>query len=219
MVSEKEQLEYWEEVKNRKSPYDPSVVAFAKPKVEIIRDNLELLENAKVLELGCGNGFFTVQLARYWDVTGIDRSRRMLDLNPHKNLIQGSVENLDFDDASFDIVFSANLLHHIPDAQSAVNEMARVAEKYLVLIEPNRNNPAMFLFSGLKKIERGALQFSESYLRSLLKKAGLKTRYSCTHGSITPNKTPRTLLPFLNALNKVIPLGLYIIAIGEKCPT
>lgn len=215
-VSAVEQQEFWEMVENRREPSHPVVTAFAKPKVEIIARTLRLPRQAKFLEIGCGNGFFTACLSERWEVTALDRSRRMLSLNPHKNLLQGSVERLPFPDRCYDIVFSANLLHHLEDPQHAVKEMVRVSKRFLVLIEPNRNNPLMYLFSRIKKEERGAVKFSLDYLTGLIRQEKLNLLFSCTHGSVVPNKTPKLFLPFLNPLNKKILMGFYIMAIAER---
>jgi len=211
-----EQKIYWENIKQRRNPFHPVVKSFAQPKVRLISEIIQTPKSSTLLEVGCGNGYFTVYLNEKWDVTGLDQSNKMLSMNPHKKLVQGTVDNLQFDDRSFDIVFSANLLHHIEKPLSAVQEMARVSKRFLVLIEPNRNNPLMFLFSRIKKVEREATKFSLKYLISLIDQTGLYPVFSCTHGSVVPNMTPQILLPFLNPLNYKIPMGFYLLAIAEK---
>lgn len=171
---------------------------------------------AQLLEVGCGNGFFTTYLKDIWKVTALDRSHKMLTLNPYKNAVQGEVERLPFRDESCDIVFSTNLLHHIEDPLAATREMVRVSKHYVVLVEPNRNNPLMFLFSFLKKEERGAVKFCQDYLVSLIEQSGLRLLHSCSHGSVVPNKTPRFLVPLLQPFNTTIPFGFYVMAIGHK---
>ena len=55
-----------------------------------------------------------------------------------------------------------------------------------MIIEPNRNNPLMFIFSMLVREDRKALRFSEGYLEKIIS--------SCSMGAIVPNKTPMKLL-------------------------
>ena len=215
LVSRFQQKEFWENIKNRRTPFHPAVKAFAKPKVNIVSGIIQS-PKARLLEVGCGNGFFTTYLKDEWDVTALDRSKKMLLLNPYKCIVQGEVERLPFGDESNDIVFSTNLLHHIEEPLTATKEMARVSKKYVVLVEPNRNNPLMFLFSSIKKEERGAVKFSQNYLVSLIEQTGLHLLHSCSHGSVVPNKTPKFLVPLLEPFNKKIPLGFYIMAIGQK---
>ena len=215
LVSGSQQKEFWEDIEERRTPFHPAVKAFAKPKVKIVADIIQS-PNTQLLEVGCGNGFFTAHLKDVWDVVALDRSKKMLLLNPYKSTVQGEVERLPFGNKSCDIVFSTNLLHHVEEPLTAVKEMARVSKEYVVLVEPNRNNPFMFLFSSIKKEERGAIKFSQSYLVSLIEQTGLCLLFSCSHGSIVPNKTPRFLVPLLEPFNKRIPLGFYIMAIGQK---
>jgi len=56
------QKKYWE--KERRSPEHPVIEAFASPKINYIRDYVNLSKNTKLLDVGCGNGFFTICLLR-----------------------------------------------------------------------------------------------------------------------------------------------------------
>ena len=87
-----------------------------------------------VLDLGCGCGEASVYFAkRGAKVTASDLSPGMLELskrvaNHHGVSIETAVcgsEQLPFPDASFDIVYGANVLHH-SDIQKALNEVNRV---------------------------------------------------------------------------------------------
>ena len=137
-------------------------------------------------------------------------------MNPVEKKVKGNAEKLSFKNNSFDVVFCGNLLHHLANPSKAIQEMTRVSKKYVVLVEPNRNNPLMFLFSLIKKEEQGALKSNNSFLKALCKKEGLKIKSSFTQGAIVPNKTPKITLPFFNFFNKSIPLGFYCILIAEK---
>ena len=76
LVSSSQQKEYRKNIKDRRPPFHPAVKAFAKPKVTIISDIIQL-PKAKLLEVGCGNGFYTAYLKDVWNVTVLDRSERM----------------------------------------------------------------------------------------------------------------------------------------------
>ncbi len=89
----------------------------------------------KVLEIGCGLGTDGAQFAKAGaDYTGIDLTDAAIDLAQKRFDLFGlagkfqtaDAENLDFDDNSFDLVYSHGVLHHTPDTARAVKEVHRV---------------------------------------------------------------------------------------------
>ena len=131
------------------------VSAYADPKMDFIRSHAPI--TGSILDLGCGNGIFTQRLSKEGAmVTGLDFSAHLLSQNPHNVLTCGDATLLPFRDASFDLVFEANLLHHVSDAGTVLKEMHRVSRKYVVLLEPNRNNPLMFAFSASWRLNGAA---------------------------------------------------------------
>ena len=128
----------------------------------------------------------------------------------------GSVLAMPFPDDSFDLVFCSNLLHHISDPAAAVLEMTRVSSRYVVLSEPNRNNPLMFAFGLIKSVERGTLKFDCNYLTKLAAQAGLRPLRLETMGAILPNKTPMSILRFFKLLDGKFPLAFYIVMVCRK---
>jgi len=139
----------------------------------------------------------------------------MLQNNPHAKLIIGSVYQLPFADNSFDIVFCSDLLHHLDNLPQALTEMSRVTKKYIVVSEPNCQNPLVFLFSFLNKEERGALKFNKKFLANLLTCNDLEIINILTSGLIFPNKTP-WVLPFLKFFDKNNPFGSCLTIISKK---
>lgn len=170
-----------------------------------------------ILDVGCGNGFFTYYFSKLAAYTvGIDYSRYMLSINPTNPLIQGSALALPFKNNSFDLVFCSNLLHHVEDPTIVVKEMKRVSKKFVVLSEPNRSNPLMALFSATVPEERGTLKFSLGYMRRLIELSGLETIASCSMGSVVPNKTPLSLLKWFKRIDFKFPFGFYNVVISRK---
>lgn len=211
-----EQKKHWNDISNRRNPYHPVVRSFALPKIDIISNTVALRGNASVLEVGCGNGYFTVYLSQRWNTTGMDYSSKMLSLNPHDKLVKGNVEQMPFEDNSFDMVVSTNLLHHLADSGQAISEMKRVSRSYLTFVEPNRTNPAMLVFSLTRKSEWGAVKFSKKYLESLVLSNKLRILRSVSHGSITPNVVKEYMLPFIGLFNRSFPFALYNIVVASK---
>ena len=166
--------------------------------------------------MGCGNGFFTYYFSKRTYSVGLDYSRYMLTLNPCNPLIQGSALSIPFKANSFELVFSSNLLHHVEDPTVVVKEMKRLSKKFVVLLEPNRNNPLMALFCAMVPEEHGALKFSLRYMKRLIEHCGLKTVASCSMGSIVPNKTPLSLLKWFKRIDWKVPFGFYNVVMSRK---
>jgi len=208
------QREYFNGVTYR-SPNHPVVSAYADPKVDFIRTHARL--TGSILDLGCGNGIFTRRLCRDGaSVTGLDLSQNLLRQNEHDLLTCGDATSLPFRNASFDLVFEANLLHHVNDVGVVIAEMNRVSRKYIVLLEPNRYNPLMFAFSVVVSAERGGLKSTVKRLRQELNRAGLQVQASLTTGMISQNNTPELLLSFLRKFDRPIWWGEYIVIVAEK---
>jgi SAM-dependent methyltransferase len=208
------QSEYFEGVEYR-DPYHPAVTAYAEPKIEFIEKHVPLQGN--ILDLGCGNGIFTKRLTRAGaSVIGLDLSRRLLGQNPHEMLICGDASKLPFEDRTFDVVFEANVLHHVPDRARVVGEMHRVSRRYVVLLEPNRYNPLMFCFSLVVRAEHGGLKSCVTRLGDEVRRFGMQPVACLTTGMISQNNTPMSVISFLKRFDRQIWWGEYIVLVAEK---
>jgi len=98
---------------------------------------LEIKPDHRVLDAGCGTGDFLRILApllRSGSAVGIDLSETMLSearrrtdsSYPNLSFRMANVQELPFDDESFDRVMATQLLLHVPDPQLALAEIRRV---------------------------------------------------------------------------------------------
>ena len=212
------QRRFWERkgLEKRRNPQHPVIAQYAVPKINLIKKHIHIDKSVSVLDVGCGNGFFSFYFEKICNVVGLDYSQKMLSMNPIKRKILSNAGNLCFKNDSFDIVFCHALLHHVDAIEKVIQEMKRVTRQCVVIIEPNRKNLFIFFFSLLVKQERNALKFSLSYLRKVTENAGLKTIDCFSYGTTTPNKTPRSLLPLLAKFDIKFSLGVCNILIARK---
>jgi ubiquinone/menaquinone biosynthesis C-methylase UbiE len=84
----------------------------------------------RILEVGPGEGELAERLQRELgaDVVAVDQSARMVELTRSRSVDArlGSVEQLEFDDESFDCVVAAWMLYHVQDLDRAFAEIVRV---------------------------------------------------------------------------------------------
>lgn len=105
--------------------------------------------DTKILDLGCGNGISARLLNQAgFDVVGTDISPLFLEEarnweNPKLRYQVCDVLELPFDNDSFDVICSNELIEHLPDAETALKEMGRVVGKggKIVLSGPNLCSP------------------------------------------------------------------------------
>ncbi len=88
---------------------------------------------AKVIDIGCGAGFLTNELAlQQFEVTGIDISAKSLDVAKEYdaakkvNYIVANAYQLPFGNESFDVACAMDVLEHVEDPQRLIQEASRV---------------------------------------------------------------------------------------------
>ena len=116
---------------------------------EYRRDVLSLFEpnpEAKLLDLGCGNGEFTLKVAERigtGNVFGIDIVKDNVEQAKAKgiNCYQADLDGakLPFEDESFDAVCANHIIEHLSDTDGFVKEVHRVLKPggYAVISTPN----------------------------------------------------------------------------------
>lgn len=163
----------------------------------------------KVLELGCGTGYFTAELARTGArVTAIDISSELLQIaltqRPAAN-VSYEVANayaLTYSTASFNSVVGSSVLHHL-EVESALREIYRVLKPAgtIHFTEPNMMNPQIALQKNVPSIKRrlgdspDETAFFRWPLRSLLEATGFRDVRIVPFDFLHPRTTPRLVHP------------------------
>jgi len=109
----------------------------------------ELLEQAaptSLLDVGCGEGVLVHQWAQRLSstrVVGIDLEEESIQAGwrerqaPNLEYRVMEAENLPFADREFDLACAIEVLEHVPDPEHTVSEMARCAERHLLVSVPH----------------------------------------------------------------------------------
>jgi 2-polyprenyl-3-methyl-5-hydroxy-6-metoxy-1,4-benzoquinol methylase len=117
-----------------------------------------------VLEIGCGTGLFTKELASTNNIiVAIDISdalimkakERVSDANV--NFIVGNAYETEFRSGSFDFVVGSSSLHHL-EVDSALKEFSRILKSGggMMFTEPNMMNPQVALVKNVPSVKRRA---------------------------------------------------------------
>jgi 2-polyprenyl-3-methyl-5-hydroxy-6-metoxy-1,4-benzoquinol methylase len=98
-----------------------------------------------ILDVGCGEGVLTHKWAQQLGerrVVGIDLEDPALEAEQAKRRAPNleyrvmKAENLPFADGEFDMASAIEVLEHVPDPEHTVEEMARVAQRWLLVSVP-----------------------------------------------------------------------------------
>jgi SAM-dependent methyltransferase len=98
--------------------------------IAICRDAVAEVAPRRVLEVGPGRGETAEWLARETgaELVAVDQSERMVELTRARGIDArlGDVQELPFEDESFDCVLAAWMLYHVADLDRGLSEIARV---------------------------------------------------------------------------------------------
>jgi ubiquinone/menaquinone biosynthesis C-methylase UbiE len=174
-----------------------------------------------VLEVGCGTGLLLSRLNARKKV-GCDLSGRLLSQLKKRDfqVIQADAERLPLGDSRFDVVYSVNLLEHVPHPEKAVSESVRVLKKggRLVIITPNGDWGLMLELADMLRLKapEGPHHFLTSKaLRRIVSKGSLKT-LSSRKMVIVPSG-PKFLKKMGESLEqKTGALGFFHLVVTEK---
>jgi len=151
-------------------------------------------EARRVLDLGCGTGFFLAELdALRPGAVGLDISHAMLRVSeqyvPGARLVTADAERLPFRERAFDAVFCKGSLHHTRDHIGFLQNCRRALSPSGVLImsEPCNDNflirwARYVLYKFSPHFDLGDWGFLKEDLVAMYRKAGFEVTYSGRYG-------------------------------------
>ena len=94
-----------------------------------------------IIDIGCGNGLITNELNKRFDVLGVDVNASKLQY-VHGKKLQAACDEIPRPDHSFDLVFSSEMLEHLPDDvfERTLKEFERLAKDYILITVPNNED-------------------------------------------------------------------------------
>ena len=123
-----------------------------KKRAELILKNIK---GKKILEVGCGRGFYLKTLKKLWPnlkITGVDLNKKYLT-EAKKNLaglkiklVKGDAQNLPFVDNSFSRIIASEILEHVSNDSKALTEIYRVLKPtgIAIITVPNADYPLLW---------------------------------------------------------------------------
>jgi 2-polyprenyl-3-methyl-5-hydroxy-6-metoxy-1,4-benzoquinol methylase len=137
-----DQREYWDERWSR----TPTPNGWSIRRGETIIAWLRALEleNPRILDYGCGTGWFTAELAKVGTAVGIDLSEAAIAAArrryPGATFVAANLFELDAPQNTFDIVVSQEVIAHVTDQRDYIERITRMLKPngFLVLTTANK---------------------------------------------------------------------------------
>src|SRR6201987_2211436 len=176
-----------------------------------------LAPGMRVLELGCGTGYFTRELARSEaEIVALDVSPELLEVArancsaPNVRYEIQNAYNLSYSDAVFDSVVGSSVLHHL-EIQDALREIYRVLKPggRISFAEPNMLNPQIAIQKNVPWVKRklgdspDETAFFRWPLRRLLEVRGYRAVRIVAFDFLHP-KTPVPLVDRLHSVGRFL---------------
>lgn len=142
-----------------KTLYNPFRVGYSKKIIDLLKI---IPEGKSALEVGCGGGILTEEIACMgFLTTGIDpslqsittASEHAIESRLKINYMNGTGETLPFPDRIYDIVFCCDVLEHVQDLPKVISEISRVLKPGGVFIYDTFNRTFLSKLVAIKVLQ------------------------------------------------------------------
>jgi ubiquinone/menaquinone biosynthesis C-methylase UbiE len=169
---------------------------FYSTRVDKIIKLLDIKSKDKILEIGCGEGYYTKQIGAISpNLIATDISQNYLikakSYNPYSimDYICCPAEKLPFDNNSFDKILMSEVIEHLTDWQKGIEEAKRILKPggKLIITTPNKYSYLNFLTHSKTLIKNSSTrvehikEFSRKELKAILKKYFFVEKFFCVN--------------------------------------
>ncbi|HMF57040.1 MAG TPA: class I SAM-dependent methyltransferase [Pyrinomonadaceae bacterium] len=153
--------------------------------VERICDEIKGDSRPHILDIGCGTGANLLLLSQFGDAEGVDISEDAIAFCRKRGLLnvrQGAAEKLPYEDKTFDLITSFDVVEHLDDDVAGLSEMRRVLRPNgrILLFVPT----FMFLWGVQDEVSNHRRRYRLPELRVAVEKAGFEIE-RMTYANIT----------------------------------
>ncbi|HXW58102.1 MAG TPA: methyltransferase domain-containing protein [Solirubrobacteraceae bacterium] len=180
--------------------------------LEQVISELPVPNGARILDAGCGSGRNMVELARHGTVTGVELSETSVCLARGREageVIEGSVLAMPFEQDSFDLAVSLDVIEHLEDDVGALRELRRVVTPggpLLVTVPAYR-----WLWSGHDEVNHHHRRYTRDSLLTVAQDAGWRcVRTTYFNSLLLPAAVTLRLLERLNRKTTESSLDLWV---------
>lgn len=160
-------------------------------------DEVELDDDVRAIEIGCGEGMSTMRLRTLLDeITNLEASdyvhKQVLQArqnNPDVRVIQESIYELTHESQTFDVVFLLEVLEHLDYPDSALVEVSRVLKPGGYLIAGVPREPLWRILNVARGKYLGSLGNTPGHLNHWSRR-GFITYIGRTFGQVNAHRSP-----------------------------
>ena len=176
------------------------------------------------LDLGCATGVLVKYLQdRGWDSEGLEVCRPAAEYGMKKRRVKihiASLEEANLPSETYDLIHFSHVIEHLPDINSFLAEVARIARKggQVVITTPNRRSlQAAIMGSRWRSaIADHTHLFNTRELKFLLRRHGLSPQRWQTWGGIPVGMAPKWIKRGVDRVARVVGLGDVVMIMARR---